>query len=53
MSFFDFINATSRWMDLTPYSIFSDLNTIKTMIVFFNWLGRVEQVGEQTEQSEE
>lgn len=42
VSFFDYINSVSMDIDLSPFSIFSDLNTIKTLIVFFNWLGKTE-----------
>jgi hypothetical protein len=43
-SFFDFINKTSTSVDLSSFDIFSDLNTVKTLIVFFNWLGRSESL---------
>ena len=42
VSFFDYVNMVSMDIDLSPFSIFSDLNTIKTLIVFFNWLGKTE-----------
>ena len=40
-------------MDLSPYSIFSDLNTIKTLIVLFNWLGKVENPPQSQSEPEE
>ena len=52
VSFFDYINLTSQKIDLTPFTIFNDLNTIKTLIVLFNWLGKAESEEESRASSE-
>jgi hypothetical protein len=43
VSFFDYVRKYSQLIDLSPFDIFNDLNTIKTLIVFSNWLTIVER----------